>query len=84
LIDLHLDARETRGPLTRFNPAMPMFEGFRFMERMWDPVNSTAIRRHRETQVYLGSAPLLGKDLRPACLTLLLGVITMVVFTAMA
>jgi hypothetical protein len=27
-----------------------------------------------KTQVYRGSAPLLGNDLRPACLTLLLGV----------
>jgi hypothetical protein len=43
------------------------------MERMWDPTNSTGIRQHRETQVYPGLAPLLGNDLRPACLTLLLG-----------
>jgi hypothetical protein len=30
-------------------PAMPMLEGFRYMERLWDPANSTAIRRCRET-----------------------------------
>jgi hypothetical protein len=28
-------------------PTMPMLEGFRFMERMWDPANLTTIRRHR-------------------------------------
>jgi hypothetical protein len=43
------------------------------MEHMWDPVNLTAIRRHRKTQVYPGLAPLLGNDPRPACLNLLLG-----------
>jgi hypothetical protein len=30
-------------------PAMPMLEGFRDMEHLWDPTNSTSIRWHRET-----------------------------------
>jgi hypothetical protein len=36
--------------LTRFYPAMPMFEGFRDMKSLWDPANSMAIRRHMETR----------------------------------
>jgi hypothetical protein len=44
------------------------------MVRIGDPVNSTAIRQRRgHMKVYPGSASLAGKDLRPACLTLLLG-----------
>jgi hypothetical protein len=41
-------------------PAMPMLEGFLIMERMWDPANSTVIRRHRETQVLPRFGPLVG------------------------
>jgi hypothetical protein len=39
---------------------MPMLEGFRDMERLWDPVNSTMIRQHRETQVLPRFSPLVG------------------------
>jgi hypothetical protein len=40
---------------------MPMFVGFRDMERTWDPTNSTVIRRkQRDTRFYPGSAPLVG------------------------
>jgi hypothetical protein len=53
-----------------------MLEGFRIMVRSGDPVNSTVIRRHRENiRFYPGLAPLAGKNLRPAYLTLLLGCI---------
>jgi hypothetical protein len=51
-------------------PAMSILEGFRFMVWSGDPANST---RHREKQVLPRFGPLLGNDLRPACLTLLLG-----------
>jgi hypothetical protein len=56
---------------------MSMLEGFRDMESLWDPVNSTAIRWRRKQGFYPGLAPVLGNDLRPACLTLLMGVATM-------
>jgi hypothetical protein len=37
---------------------MPMLEGFQFMERMWDPVYSTAVDKRRGAQeVYPGSRP---------------------------
>jgi hypothetical protein len=37
---------------------MPMFEGFRFMERMGAPADSTASDRNRtHTRVYPGSPP---------------------------
>jgi hypothetical protein len=37
---------------------MVMLEGFQFMERMWDSVNSTAIRqRLGYIEVYPGLAP---------------------------
>jgi hypothetical protein len=40
---------------------MPMFAGFRIMERLWDPVNSTVIRRkQRDKGFYPGLAPLVG------------------------
>jgi hypothetical protein len=46
---------------------MPMLEGFRFMERMWDPVNSTAVdKRQGAHEVYPGSRPLGGGWLHPA------------------
>jgi hypothetical protein len=49
---------------------MTMLEGFRIMERAWDPVNSTVVKQGQgHMRVYPGSAPE-GKDLRPACLTL--------------
>jgi hypothetical protein len=54
-------------------PAMPMLEGFRIMVRSgirWTRRRSDDTRKH---MFYPGSAPLLGNDLRPACLTLLLG-----------
>jgi hypothetical protein len=40
--------------------AMAMLEGFRDMKSLWDPANSTAIRRHRETQVLPRFGPLVG------------------------
>jgi hypothetical protein len=44
-----------------------MLEGFRFMERLWDPVNSTAIDKRRGAhKVYPGSRPLGGGSLHPA------------------
>jgi hypothetical protein len=53
---------------------MPLLEGFRFMERMWDPANSTCDQTEtREHESLPRFDPLEGKDLRPACLTLLLG-----------
>jgi hypothetical protein len=52
---------------------MPMFEGFRDMKSLWDPANSTVIRRRRKHGFYPGSAPAMGNDLRPTCLTLLMG-----------
>jgi hypothetical protein len=37
---------------------MPMFKGFRSMERIGDLANSTAIRRkQKDTRFYPGSAP---------------------------
>jgi hypothetical protein len=37
---------------------MPMLEGFRSMERLWDPANSTASDRNRtHMRIYPGSAP---------------------------
>jgi hypothetical protein len=57
---------------------MPMLEGFRDMKSLWDPVNSTAIGQRRKHGFYPGSAPMMGSDLRPACLTFIDGVTTMV------
>jgi hypothetical protein len=38
--------------------AMPMFKGFRIMERAWDLANSTAVKQGQgHTRVYPGSAP---------------------------
>jgi hypothetical protein len=38
-------------------PVMPMFKGIRFMERAWDPANSTAIRQGQgHTRIYPSSA----------------------------
>jgi hypothetical protein len=46
---------------------MPMLEGFRFMERMWDPANSRAVDKRRGAhKVYPGSRPLGGGPLHPA------------------
>jgi hypothetical protein len=52
---------------------MPMLKVFQDMKSLWDPVNSTAIRRRKKHGFYPGSAPRMGNDLRPACLTLLMG-----------
>jgi hypothetical protein len=52
---------------------MPILEGFRDMKSLWDPANSTAIRQRIKHGFYPGSAPVMGNDLRPACLTLLMG-----------
>jgi hypothetical protein len=57
---------------------MPMLEGFRDMKSLWDPANSTAIRQRKKHGFYPGLAPTMGNDLRPACLTLLMGVAIMV------
>jgi hypothetical protein len=57
---------------------MPMLEGFRDMKSLWDLTNLTAIRERRKHGFYLGSAPVMGNDLRPACLTFIDGVATMV------
>jgi hypothetical protein len=44
-----------------------MLEGFRSIERMWDPTNSTAVDKRRGAhKVYLGSCPLGGGSLYPA------------------
>jgi hypothetical protein len=56
---------------------MPMLEGFRDMKSLWDPANSTAIRQRRKHGFYPGSTPVMGNDLRPACLTFIDGVATM-------
>jgi hypothetical protein len=46
---------------------MFMLEGFRSMERMWDPVNSTAVDKRRGAhEFYPGSRPLGGGLLHPA------------------
>jgi hypothetical protein len=46
---------------------MPMFVGFRDMERMWDPANSTAVDKRRGAhKVYPASRPLGGGSLYPA------------------
>jgi hypothetical protein len=46
---------------------MPMLEGFRSMERVWDSVNSTAVDKRRGAhEVYPGSHPLDGGSLHPA------------------
>jgi hypothetical protein len=55
-----------------------MLEGFRDMKSLWDPANSTAIRQRKKHGFYPGSAPVMGNDLRPACLTFIDGVATMV------
>jgi hypothetical protein len=45
---------------------MPMLEGFRSMERMWDPANSTAVDKRRGAhEFYSGSRPLGGGSLHP-------------------
>jgi hypothetical protein len=46
------------------------------MVRLGDPANSTAIRQGEGKQVLPRFGPLMGNDLRPTCLTLLLGVTT--------
>jgi hypothetical protein len=52
---------------------MPMFQGFQFMERAWDPANSTPVKQGQgHTRVYPG-LPLEGKDLHPACMTFYYG-----------
>jgi hypothetical protein len=38
--------------LTRFYPAMPMFKCFRFMERVWDPANSTTAKQGKGTRKF--------------------------------
>jgi hypothetical protein len=56
---------------------MPMFEGFRDMKSLWDPVNSTMIRgKQRNTGFTQVQPPWKGKDLCPACLTFIDGVAT--------
>jgi hypothetical protein len=46
---------------------MPMLEGFRSMERLWDPANSTAVDKRRGAyEFYPGSRPLGGGSLHPA------------------
>jgi hypothetical protein len=46
---------------------MPMLEGFRSMERLWDLANSTAVdKRRRAHEFYPGSRPLSGGSLHPA------------------
>jgi hypothetical protein len=46
---------------------MPMLDGFQFMERAWDPANSTAVnKRQGAHEVYLGSRSLGGGSLHPA------------------
>jgi hypothetical protein len=46
---------------------MPMLKGFWYMERMWDPANSTAVDKRRGAhEVYPGSRPLGGGSLHPA------------------
>jgi hypothetical protein len=46
---------------------MLMLEGFRSMERMWDPANSTAVDKRRGAhEFYPGSRPLVGGALHPA------------------
>jgi hypothetical protein len=46
---------------------MAMLEGFRTMEHMWDPTNSTAVDKRRGAhEVYPGSRPLGGGSLHPA------------------
>jgi hypothetical protein len=48
------------------NPAMPMLEGFRSIERLWDPANSTAVDKRRGAhEFYPGSCPLSGGSLHP-------------------
>jgi hypothetical protein len=53
--------------------AMPMLEGFRTVVRSRDPANSRRSDDTEKHRFYPGLAPLAGKDLRPACLILLLG-----------
>jgi hypothetical protein len=51
--------------VTRFYTGNPMLEGFRIMERAWDPTNLTAVKKGQgHTRVY------------PACLTLYYGGVT--------
>jgi hypothetical protein len=46
---------------------MPILEGFRSMEHMWDPANSTAVDKRRGAHgFYPGSRPLGGGSLHPA------------------
>jgi hypothetical protein len=52
------------------SPAMPMFWGFPFMERLWGPANSTASDRNRTHANLPRFGPPEGKDLHPACLIL--------------
>jgi hypothetical protein len=52
---------------------MPMLEGFRDMKSLWDPANSMTIRQRRKHGFYPGLALVMGNDLCPAGLTLLMG-----------
>jgi hypothetical protein len=46
------------GDLTRFIPAMPIFEDFRFMERAWSLGGFDGFRQKQEyARVYPGLAP---------------------------
>jgi hypothetical protein len=57
-IDNMSDKRQRERCWRGSTPAMPMLEGFRFMKRAWDPVNSTAVKQGQgHTRVYPGLAP---------------------------
>jgi hypothetical protein len=54
-----------------FNPVMPMFKGFRFMERMWALGGFDGFRQKQGAHRSLPRlGPPEGKDLHPACLIL--------------
>jgi hypothetical protein len=57
---LPINIKNLLGKWRGLTPAMPMLEDFQFMVWSGNPTNSTAIRRHRETQVLPKFGPLVG------------------------